>query len=527
MNSHRLRDGYPHCSHHGRLKLNLYRGLRYVALTLIPGFVISGGWLTAQEIPDTETDVAGAPVAEATLATLPSGEGSPEADDLIARMIEIPYAGTASGRGTTLAEALAYARNRADTVRIVRLYWRASESVCRFRAMAEHAERLRRLQPLLQPLSGDQPILEYLRSDVERRLGLLATTLRRDQEDLAEGMRLLRGTGRNRRGDSDVTDSDVRIPLPSDLPLTGGYETLFDQFYRSSRGTLDPGARLLDCTLPLRQKVVESRASQVAAAEFVLQDTIDACTRGQSTVQVLLRSVNESLRSREEFITAVYQYNHDIADYIFMVSPELVGTSIVPRLIHPQSPESVNELGLNLRANPLVRIPPQLPSEKNVTDGRDVGNPPIATDESDTATSHTVARPQTRSARVPSQIPDTDPTATSIAEPVSQETLAIPSGSPSESSGNAEMDDGVERIPRLNLPGAKPYRPERPSVPMIREMEESQKSGETSATELLTASWRRTPSVILVAMQTEEPTSLPENSGEPTPPMPDPTVPPE
>ena len=280
---------------------------------------------------------------EATAATMPSDAEAPDAMELIARMIEIPYVASVSGRSTSMAESLVGVRDAAGTVRVVRAYWRVSESICTLRTLAEHAERLRRFQP-----SGidDLPQLETYRDQSDRRVRLAAAVLQRDQRDLAEAMRgASSAAGRRNSGGARVSDAAESLPLPSDLPLTGGYETLYERFLRASRNTLDPRARLIDQLLPLERLVIESRVAQVVAAEFVFLDAIDACTAGLISLDDFLCVADESLRGREEFIAAVFRYNHEIADYIFLVAPEMVGPAIVPRLVREKSPSAMNELG--------------------------------------------------------------------------------------------------------------------------------------------------------------------------------------
>ncbi len=293
-----------------------------------------------------------AAATEATLATLPSNEGSPEAAELISRMMEIPYVGTSTGRAISLQESLQGVRDQEGTRRVVRAYWRTLESICRFRTLAEHAERLRRFRP--QP--NDLAMIQYLRNDVEKQVRLATDTLYRDQMTLLGSMVSIRQVSRGNRTTEETTDAV--LPLPSDAPLTGGYETLFDRFYRNSRGTLNARARLLHYLLPLHREVIEKRAEQVAAAEYVLQDAVDAYANGQTSIQTLLWATNESLRSREEFITSVFNYNNDIADYIFIVAPEMTGTTIVPRLIRSRTLGASNQLGLNLRSDATISLPP-------------------------------------------------------------------------------------------------------------------------------------------------------------------------
>ncbi|MDD3470598.1 MAG: hypothetical protein PHE53_11570, partial [Thermoguttaceae bacterium] len=412
----------------------------------------NGNVVSTENAADAEPSES--PATEATLATLPSSEGSPEAADLITRMMEIPYVGTSTGRAISLQESLQGIRDQEGTRRVVRAYWRTLESICRFRTLAEHAERLRRFRP--QP--DDLAMIQYLRNDVEKQVRLASDTLYRDQMTLLGSMVSTKQVSRgNRTTTEEITNA--ALPLPSDTPLTGGYETLFDRFYRNSRGTLSARARLLHYLLPLHREAIERRAEQVAAAEYVLQDAVDAYTNGQTSVQTLLWATNESLRSREEFITSVFNYNHDIADYIFMVAPEMTGTAIVPRLIRSQTLGTSNRLGLNLRSDGTISLPPSRfdATPHTVAKPVDAANP---NDMADAAKSTETVHPD-EAAKLTSVA---NPTETN--KPTEAAKLTGTAALPSESVAGPLMESAhAAAKPNAQASEPKPSEPAKPLVP--------------------------------------------------------------
>jgi hypothetical protein len=93
-------------------------------------------------------------------------------------------------------------------------------------------------------------------------------------------------------------------------------------------------ALLLDRTLPIESRVVESRAAAVHASEEAFAATRDAYDPGSVGAIRTVLYAKKHRQQREAMIAAVCRYNRDIADYALAVSnPSTDGKALVRMLI--------------------------------------------------------------------------------------------------------------------------------------------------------------------------------------------------
>ena len=78
---------------------------------------------------------------------------------------------------------------------------------------------------------------------------------------------------------------------------------------------------MLDQTLPLRQRAVESHAAAVLAAEESLDAAIELHSTGQRPLARVLQALDAQVQQQQAFLAAVCRYNDDIADYALAVVP--------------------------------------------------------------------------------------------------------------------------------------------------------------------------------------------------------------
>ncbi len=232
---------------------------------------------------------------------------------LVADALALPPGNTISGRPVSLVSVVATVPERPRQIEAVHAYWRLAE------AMGEYHfahERQQRLAPL-RAGNGEAADLRTARAIAEARLREAEVQLTTAQHDLAEILSLVPGTP---------------LPLPADQPLVGPYRTLFAELFAGKTAPLR--ARMLDQTLPLRTRAVESHAAALLAAEDALDAAIELQTSGQDHLAGVLVALDAMDRQQRAFLAAVCRYNHEIADYaLVVVSPQTTPELLVGTLI--------------------------------------------------------------------------------------------------------------------------------------------------------------------------------------------------
>ncbi len=232
---------------------------------------------------------------------------------LIASLLRLPEGSPANGSPLTLREAIGATADRTRQLEITHLYWRLNEAVGALRATWDEAQQLQQLQAPAQ----DAGLLNAARNSAAARLQSAALAVNRAQHELAEMAAMA---------------PSAALPLPTDLPHVGGYDTYYERLARTR--AMPARARLIDRTLPLRRQVIDARVAAFEAARLSLESNLESHRYGQTSLAAVLDSVAAAARQQESLVAAACQYNHDIADYaLTVVGPQVNGETIVSMLI--------------------------------------------------------------------------------------------------------------------------------------------------------------------------------------------------
>ncbi len=189
---------------------------------------------------------------------------------------------------------MATAPQRQRQIEAVHAYWRLAEAVGEYHFSHERQQRLARL-----PAGNDEAAeLRTAQAVAAAQLQEAEVQVTTAQHDLAEILLLAPGTP---------------LPLPADQPLVGPYRTLFAELFAGKQAPQH--AAMLDQTLPLRNRAVESHAAALLAAEDALDAAIELQTSGQGRLAGVIAALDAQVRQQRAFLAAVCRYNHDIADY--------------------------------------------------------------------------------------------------------------------------------------------------------------------------------------------------------------------
>ena len=122
------------------------------------------------------------------------------------------------------------------------------------------------------------------------------------------------------------------LPLPSNRPHVGPYRTRIDELYPLHAAPSK--ARLINRTLPIRRRAIDVRADAVHAADDALEAARGAYRSGRTDLATLLDYQRRLTEQQQALVASICQYNHEIADYAFVVAPVQISTqSLVGMLI--------------------------------------------------------------------------------------------------------------------------------------------------------------------------------------------------
>ena len=262
-----------------------------------------------------------------------------EAESLI-RSLADPAQIALAGAPTRLADLISRLVDRRQQIEATQAYWKLSCATSEYRVWAECVASLQRLQPAegAERFPGEEVLAARLAA-AEARLREAEAEVLAEQYLLAE---LARWTNSN------------ALPLPADLPHVGPYLTHFQEIY--SGRVPPPRAYLIDRSLPLRLRSLETRAAAVTAASHAVEGDFDGYGRQQLDQTVLLDSIAELAAQQREFLRAVRDYNRDIAEYALSVAPaNLPPAKLVSLLIQPaqravsqgEEPEGLRQAGFD------------------------------------------------------------------------------------------------------------------------------------------------------------------------------------
>ncbi len=250
------------------------------------------------------TSIAAIPAKNSTRAT---------SDQLVADALALPTDGAITGRPISLLSAVAAVPDRARQLEAVHAYWRLVQAIGDYRYCHERQQRLARLKAAGTETAGTEaPDLRTAQAIAVAQLHDAELQATSAQQDLAAKL--------------DFPET-APLPLPADRPLTEAYRTRFTELF-AGRKTPDR-VRMLDQTLPLRQRAVESHAAAVIAAEEGLDAAIELQAGGQARPAGALHALEAQVREQRAFIAAVCRYNDDIVDYSLAVVPLQTSASVL------------------------------------------------------------------------------------------------------------------------------------------------------------------------------------------------------
>jgi len=237
---------------------------------------------------------------------------------LVADALALPPGSTITGQPVPLVAVVATAPDRQRQIEAVHAYWRLTEAVGECHFCLERHQRLARLRAG----TGESAGLRTAQAAAVAQLRDAEVQVTTAQHDLAEILLL---------------SPDTPLPLPNDQPLIGPYRTLFAELFAGKNSPVR--ARMLDQTLPLRSRAVESHAAALLAAEDTLDAAIELQASGQDHLASVLVALDAHVRQQRAFLAAVCRYNHDIADYaLIVVSPQTTPELLVGTLIKRNRP---------------------------------------------------------------------------------------------------------------------------------------------------------------------------------------------
>lgn len=266
---------------------------------------------TASQPPTTRPPASSAPTGRLTKVVKPI--------DLLKNLVKPSVQQPLAGEPLSLAEAVNGSRSREVQTRRVRLYWDLSRLVSDYRlAVREEAELTSQHNGLSQPEAHWTTAISA--ANARRQVALNAAR--------AAQLQLQRELGRS---------VDAPLPLPSDLPHCGAYETKYQQIFQ---GRTSREAQQLADLLPLRHQQLSQRAADTTAA-MQWYKLVSQQRGAQSDTRLLLKAYEQLALQRQMFITSAYDYNENIARYTALAVPQQVGTvRLVSMLI--QSPNTPN-----------------------------------------------------------------------------------------------------------------------------------------------------------------------------------------
>ncbi len=272
-----------------------------------PGNPPIGGAIVRQ--PTTAPDRVAQPTAVPLRAT--TGQ-------LVSDALTLPTGSTIGGQPVPLVSVVATAPDRQRQIKAVHAYWRLAAATGEYHFSNERQQRLARLRAGKDE-AADLRTAQAMAAAQIRESELQVMTA---QHDLAEILALVPGTP---------------LLLPADQPLVGPYRTLFAELFA---GKMAPErARMLDQTLPLRNRAIESHATALIAAEDALDAAIELQAGGQGHLADVIAALDAQVRQQQAFLAAVCRYNHDIADYaLAVVSPQTTPDVLVSTLIKQNRP---------------------------------------------------------------------------------------------------------------------------------------------------------------------------------------------
>ncbi len=224
--------------------------------------------------------------------------------ELLRSLAGIPATGQLAGSPITLSEAVSGSTKRGEQTARVTAYWELSTALTDYYlALRETTE----LETLRQSISRPSFAWDEARLALSARVEAARLTAKAAQNRLQSLRRLAAG------GD---------LPLTSDLPHCGAYETRYEENF-AGRDSAD--ALELSELIPQLHQQLRNQTASVEADRQWLQ-TVSQQRNPQTDGNILLKSYELLSLRRREFVREVSDYNIQIARYTHMASPGQVET---------------------------------------------------------------------------------------------------------------------------------------------------------------------------------------------------------
>jgi hypothetical protein len=238
-----------------------------------------------------------------------------------------PAASQLSGSPLSLMEAVSGGRSRQEQAQRVEAYWDLCSSVADYYLGLREQDELRSLRSSM-PHAGAN--LQQAETEFGVRLGTSK------QAAVASQRRLASMIGRG----------GASLPLPSDLPHCGSYESHYAQIF-AGRPSIE--AQDLATLLPLRfTELKDGAAGVIRAQEWIGQVARNDNGDGTDT----LRAIELLALRRRAFVQIARDYNRRIARYVELSTPGEIGperlvgmlikVDIRPTATRPASPSGTN-----------------------------------------------------------------------------------------------------------------------------------------------------------------------------------------
>ncbi len=263
--------------------------------------------------------------------------------EIIAQALASPKEYGLTGAPLTLVAALSRSQDRQQQLRIAQAYWRLTSAQAEYHwALGERDLAERYLQA-----HADLHAVASARSAA-------AANVRDAQLNVAEAQQQLADTAGTVAGE---------MPLSVDRPHVGSYTTLFEQLFSGRQAP--PRIRLIHRTLPIRRQAIDAHGAAIIATLDAVEATGDEFAASGQGLTTLLTLLDELHRERQQFMSAVREYNDSIAEYLLTIaSPGTSDEVLVSRMIltTPASTRPDLSPGGNLAprsANPAPSSPAQ------------------------------------------------------------------------------------------------------------------------------------------------------------------------
>ena len=219
--------------------------------------------------------------------------------EMMRAMLAAPRGSRLVGETVTLADVVQGASSRQEQSDRVDAYWDLCSSVADYYLGLREQEELRRLRSLVKQVG---PAWQEAESELGVRIGTSQRAAVASQLRLASFL-----------GQMDPN----RLPLPSDIPHCGDYNTRYDEVF-TGRPSIE--AQQLRDLLPQRYEELKDAAAAVTRAEEWVNQVATQQSSNSEGVGTL-RSLELLALRRRAFVQIARDYNRRIARYAELAAP--------------------------------------------------------------------------------------------------------------------------------------------------------------------------------------------------------------